>query len=58
MARSSTTFRPGPDARLHEFTRAERQLGYCRAVWEGPSFAISAWVWRKVRGYYRARKGR
>lgn len=56
MCHNSSSFQPGPDPRRHTFTRAERKRGYRNAVEKHPSFHVSAWVWRKVRGYYRARK--
>jgi hypothetical protein len=56
-------FLPGPDAGRHTFTRAERRRGYRNAVRSprpgtpcGNSAAVLAWVYRKVRGHYRARR--
>ena len=54
-------FLDGPDRDRHEFTRAERRRGYRNAVKSpragGPCDDphVLAWVWRKVRGYYRRR---
>jgi hypothetical protein len=53
-------FLRGPDPNRHEFTRAERRRGYRNAVKAprpgGPcdDVKVLAWVWRKVRSYYRA----
>ena len=56
-------FLPGPDPDRHEFTRAERRRGYRNAVVSqrpgspcGDAVGVLAWVWRRVRGYYRARR--
>jgi hypothetical protein len=52
-------FLPGPDPNRHQLTREERRRGYRNAVVSprsgGPcdNAAVLAWVWRKVRGYYR-----
>lgn len=49
------SFRPGPDPRRHVFTRAERRLGYYRALKANDySSATAAWFYYKIRGYYRA----
>lgn len=51
----------GPDPDRHQLTRAERRRGYRNAMMprlgESPtnSAAVLAWVFRRVRGYYRAR---
>ena len=51
-----------PNAARHVFTRAERRRGYRHAVVSprdgGPcdDARAQAWVWRRVRGYYRARR--
>ena len=53
-------FLRGPDPDRHQLTRAERRRGYRNAVasprpggrCDDPR--VLAWVWRKVRGYYRA----
>jgi hypothetical protein len=49
------SFRQGPDPRRHVFTKAERRLGYYRAL-RSNDFSIdtAAWFYRKIRGYYRA----
>jgi hypothetical protein len=53
-------FLPGPDHDRHELTREERQRGYRNAVVEPRPGGrcddphVLAWVWRRVRGYYRA----
>ena len=53
-------FRKGPDPNRHNLTRAERRRGYVNAInslsdrvgdWDA-----MAWVYYKVRGYYRARR--
>jgi hypothetical protein len=50
------SFRPGPDPRRHVFTRAERRLGYYRALRINDNdIDTAAWFYRKVRGYYRAK---
>ena len=55
-------FLAGPDLDRHEFTRTERRRGYRNAVKSpragGPCDdpRVLAWVWRKVRGFYRARR--
>lgn len=50
------SFKPGPDPRRHNFTTRERKRGYLSAVsgvgkCNNPQ--ISAWVFRRVRAYYR-----
>ena len=53
-------FLSGPDPDRHQLTRAERRRGYRNAVTSpragGPCDdpRVLAWVWRRVRGYYRA----
>ena len=53
-------FLRGPDPDRHQLTRAERRRGYRNAIRSpragGPCDdpRVLAWVWRKVRGYYRA----
>lgn len=49
------SFKPGPDPRRHVFTRKERRKGYKRAMAHGDVHVV-AWVFRRVRGYYRACK--
>jgi hypothetical protein len=56
-------FLPGPDPARHTFTRAERRRGYRNAVRNprpgtpcGDSVHVLAWVYRRVRGYYCARR--
>ncbi len=52
------SFRPGYDPRRHVFTRAERRLGYLRCLTGYGKCSnphVCAWVWRKVRSYYRSR---
>jgi hypothetical protein len=52
-------FLPGPDPDRHPLTRAERRRGYRNAVVSprpgGPcdNARVLAWVFRRVRGYYR-----
>ena len=54
-------FLGGPDPDRHQLTRAERRRGYRNAVKSpragGPcdDVRVLAWVWRRVRSYYRAR---
>ncbi len=53
---NSGSFAKGYDPRRHVFTRAECQLGYARCMLgrgrcNDPK--VAAWVWRKVRRYYR-----
>ena len=53
------SFAPGYDPRRHIFTTAERKRGYAQAFGGHGKCAdvhVAAWVWRKVRGYYRALK--
>ncbi len=56
-------FLPGPDPDRHELTREERRRGYRNAVADpragGPcdDARVLAWVWRRVRSYYRRRVG-
>jgi hypothetical protein len=52
------SFRPGPDPRRHAFTRAERRRGYRNAMAAtlGRDIHVHAWLFRRVRGYYRARR--
>ncbi len=55
-------FQSGVDPRRHQLTRAERMRGYATLLHGGrrgqlPG-AILAWVWRRIRGYYRARQRR
>ncbi len=47
------SFRPGPDARRHKFTPDERRRGYQTAMSKSDAHVV-AWVFRRVRGYYRA----
>jgi hypothetical protein len=63
MRDASGRFLPGHDAHRHQFTRAERRRGYRNAVRNprpgtpcGDNVHILAWLWRKVRGYYRAQR--
>jgi hypothetical protein len=49
---NQTSFRPGPDARRHVFTRAERRRGYRNAM-AGSDAHVVAWVFRRVRSHYR-----
>ena len=52
-------FHPGPDPDRHELTRAELRRGYRNAVVSPRAGGscddarVLAWVWRRVRGYYR-----
>lgn len=55
MAANKTSFAKGPDPRRHQLTRAERRRGYENALNAGNAW-LTGWVWRKVRGYYRARR--
>ncbi len=57
-------FLRGPDPDRHELTRAERRRGYRNAVVSprrgspcGDDVRVLAWVWRKVRSYYRRQAG-
>ena len=53
------SFAPGFDPRRHVFTAAERKRGYAQAFGGHGKCAdvrVTAWVWRKVRGYYRTLK--
>jgi hypothetical protein len=54
-------FLPGPSPDRHTFTRAERRRGYRRAkaVAEatGDGWGMTAWLYYRVRGYYRFKKG-
>jgi hypothetical protein len=52
-------FRPGPDPRRHVFTPEERRRGYAHALEKlaQQSAHAYAWLWRRVRSYYRQRKG-
>ena len=52
------SFQPGPDPRRHQFTRSERKKGYRNAMKATAERDINvhAWVWRRVRGYYRAKR--
>ena len=51
-------FLPGPDPDRHELTRAERRRGYAHATERlGSGDArVYAWLYRRVRSYYRARR--
>ena len=55
-------FLRGPDPDRHQLTRAERCRGYRNAVVAPRDGSpcddarVLAWVWRRVRGYYRARR--
>ncbi len=51
---NSGSFKPGPDKRRHTFTRAERRRGY-RTAMATSNPQILAWVYYRVRGYYRGR---
>jgi hypothetical protein len=55
---NATSFKPGPDRRRHVFTRAERRRGYKNAMARtlAEDVHVHAWLFRRVRGYYRARK--
>lgn len=59
MRAADGRFLPGPDAGRHQFTRAERKRGYRNALARAGALRdgarLYAWIWRKVRGYYRAR---
>jgi hypothetical protein len=52
-------FLPGPDPDRHRLTRAEKQKGFVIAteVAKMPS-RTRAWLWKKIRNYYQARRGR
>ncbi len=53
---NSGSFQAGPDSRRHVFSRAEQQLGYARCMLGKGKCSdphVFAWVWRKVRSYYR-----
>lgn len=52
------SFQPGPDPRRHVFTQTERRKGYASAWNQSArvSADLHAWLWRKVRSYYRAQK--
>ena len=62
MREAKGRFLPGPDKDRHVLTRAERRKGYATLMsgrgrrCQDP--AALAWAWRKVRSYYRARRGR
>ena len=62
MRDSRGRFLPGPDPDRHALTRAERRRGYRNAVVSPRAGSktddprVLAWVWRRVRGYYRARR--
>lgn len=49
-------FLPGPDRARHALTRAERRRGYRNAMRRtlAKDVNVHAWLFRKVRGYYRA----
>jgi hypothetical protein len=57
---SDGRFLAGPDADRHTFTRSERRRGYRNALLacagKDDGIRVYAWIWRKVRGYYRARR--
>lgn len=54
---NSGSFKPGPDPRRHTFTRAERRLGYYRALRSNDyTIDTAAWFYRKIRSYYRAQR--
>ena len=59
---NSGSFQPGHDPRRHVFTRQERQKGYRNAVRScsgrpgKESWDLSAWLFRRVRSFYRAQK--
>lgn len=59
MRGSNGRFLAGPDADRHTFTRSERRRGYRNALANAAALhdgaRVYAWIWRKVRGYYRAR---
>jgi hypothetical protein len=52
-------FAAGPDQDRHQFTRAERKRGYRNALANAAALddgaRLYAWIYRRVRGYYRAR---
>lgn len=48
-------FLPGPDPDRHRLTKVERRRGYYAALYKSEDIRHFAWVWRKVRGWYRAR---
>jgi hypothetical protein len=52
---NQTSFRPGPDPRRHVFSRAERRRGYRTAMGANNAHVV-AWLFRRVRGFYRARR--
>jgi hypothetical protein len=52
---SAGRFKPGPDPRRHVFTRAERRRGYRVAMKNADPYTV-ALVFRRVRGFYRARR--
>jgi hypothetical protein len=57
---SKGQFRKGYDPRRHRLTRAERRRGYLAALeklGDGDP-VIYAWLYRRVRGYYRSRERR
>jgi hypothetical protein len=49
---------PGPDRDRHRQTRREQRRGYANAMdrLRRQDVHVYAWVWRKVRGYYRRRR--
>jgi hypothetical protein len=55
-------FLPGPDPRRHTFSRRERKKGYAAALAAAAQLRDSgqryAWLWRLVRGWYRAQRRR
>jgi hypothetical protein len=54
--RNAGWFKKGHDPRRHELTTAERKRGYETAM-NLNDWQTLAYVYRKVRGYYRARNG-
>ena len=59
---NQTSFKPGADARRHQFTAAERRKGYRNAQRSCGSrpgiegWDLAAWLFRRIRSYYRARR--
>jgi hypothetical protein len=51
-------FLPGFDPRRHRFTKEEQRRGYQTAMTQQPDWDLLGWVYRKVRGHYRAVAGK
>jgi hypothetical protein len=48
---------PGPDGNRHRLTRAERRRGYANAMKRvAESWHLHAWLYYRIRGYYRRRR--